>query len=335
LKGESGVGKELAARAVHQLSPRRERRFCDINCAALPDDLFESELFGTRAARSPVPWSTGPDCSRRPTAGRCSSMNSPTCQARAQAKLLRVIQQQEVRRIGESFSRKVDVRLVTAANRDMRVEAEQGRFRQDLLYRLDVIHIRIPSLRERPEDIARAGGSFLARGRGARRHARHADHGVLSALASYHWPGNVRELQNVMSALAVAAPARGQVRPSTAAGSDCERERRRRLRASSRRGPHSERRFIEMALARAGGSRARAAREIGISRQGLIKLMARLGIAAPSPGVEWVLTKRWGYCVVIGCALTWKCRQRETAAYRLHRRSRRKSQNSEKTWWYQ
>jgi len=169
---------------------------------------------------------------------------------------------------------------VTAANRDMRAEADHGRFRQDLLYRLDVIHIRIPPLRERPEDIAVLAEHFWRVA--AARVGTHATltHGVMSSLASYHWPGNVRELQNVMSALAVAAPARGQVRPSllpaaiasgAAAGSPRFVEARTAF----------ERRFIEMALARAGGSRARAAREIGISRQGLIKVMVRLGIAAP------------------------------------------------------
>jgi two-component system response regulator HydG len=280
IEGESGVGKELVARAVHQLSPRRERRLCDINCAALPDDLFESELFGHARGAFTGAVIDRPGLFEEADGGTLFLDEVADLSPRAQAKLLRVIQQQEVRRIGESFSRKVDVRLVTAANRDMRAEAEHGRFRQDLLYRLDVIRIRIPPLRERPEDVAVLAEHFWRVA--AARVGTHATltHGVMSALPSYHWPGNVRELQNVMSALAVAAPARGQVRPSllpaaiasgAAAGSARFVEARTAF----------ERRFIEMALARAGGSRARAAREIGISRQGLIKLMVRLGIAAP------------------------------------------------------
>jgi DNA-binding NtrC family response regulator len=277
IEGESGVGKELVARAIHSLSPRRERRFCDLNCAALPDELLESELFGH--ARGAF---TGAITER---AGLVEDADGGTLfldevadlSPRAQAKLLRVLQQQEVRRVGESFSRKVDVRIVSAVNRDMRVEAEAGRFRHDLLYRLDVIRIRVPALRERPEDIPSLVHHFW--NIAAARVGTHASlgHGTITALSRYSWPGNVRELQNVMSALAVAAPAHGQVRPSllphvisaSAAGGVMTL-------ADAR--AQFERRFIEMALARAAGKRARAARELGLSRQGLLKMLVRLGL---------------------------------------------------------
>jgi DNA-binding NtrC family response regulator len=285
IEGESGVGKELVARAVHQLSVRRERRFCDVNCAALPDDLFESELFGHARGAFTGAIADRPGLFEEADGGTLFLDELAELSTRAQAKLLRVIQQQDVRRIGESFSRKVDVRLVTAANRDMRAEAEQGRFRQDLLYRLDVIRIRIPPLRERPEDIPVLANHFwrMAAARVGTRAT--LTHGVLTALARYHWPGNVRELQNVMSALAVAAPARGHVRPSLlpvtiASGAAASSPRFVEARAAF------ERRFVEMALARAAGSRARAAREMGISRQGLIKLMARLGIETTSSELD-------------------------------------------------
>jgi DNA-binding NtrC family response regulator len=277
IEGESGVGKELVARAIHCLSPRRERRFCDLNCAALPDELLESELFGH--ARGAF---TGAITER---AGLVEDADGGTLfldevadlSPRAQAKLLRVLQQQEVRRVGESFSRKVDVRVVSAVNRDMRGEATAGRFRQDLLYRLDVIRIHVPPLRERPEDIPALAHHFWTSA-AARVGTRAAlAHSTIAALSRYSWPGNVRELQNVMSALAVAAPAQGCVRPSllpeviagaTAVGAMTLAEARAQF----------ERRFIEVSLVRAGGKRARAARDLGLSRQGLLKILVRLGL---------------------------------------------------------
>jgi transcriptional regulator with GAF, ATPase, and Fis domain len=211
VEGESGVGKELIARAVHYLSPRRERRFCDVNCAALPDELLESELFGH--ARGAF---TGAVVDR---AGLFEEAHGGTLfldevadlSSRAQAKLLRVLQQQEIRRVGETFARPVDVRLVAAANRDMRGETAAGRFRQDLLYRLDVIRINVPALRDRPEDIPVLAQHFWRTAADRVGTLASLTAGVLSALAAHHWPGNVRELQNVIAALAVAAPRRGRV----------------------------------------------------------------------------------------------------------------------------
>jgi len=280
IEGESGVGKELVARAIHQLSPRRERRFCDLNCAALPDDLIESELFGH--ARGAF---TGAVAER---AGVIEEADGGTLfldevsdlSPRAQAKLLRVLQQQEVRRVGESFSRKVDVRVVSAANRDVHAEVAASRFRSDLLYRLDVIRIRVPALRERPEDVAVLAHHFWAMVAPRVDTRAVLTHGLIAALSQYHWPGNVRELQNVMSALAVAAPARGQVRasllPHAITGVAVTTSSRL---ADARQ--QFERRFVEAALARAGGRRTRAARELGLSRQGLLKIMTRLGVDQP------------------------------------------------------
>jgi DNA-binding NtrC family response regulator/tetratricopeptide (TPR) repeat protein len=259
IEGESGVGKELAARGVHQLSARRERRFCDVNCAALPDELLESELFGHSRGAFTGAVADKAGLFEEADGGTLFLDEVPDLSPRGQAKLLRVLQQQEVRRVGETFSRKVDVRLVTAANRDMRVEAAAERFRQDLLYRLDVIRLRIPPLRERPEDVAVLAQHFWRTSAARVESGATLTHGLLSALARYHWPGNVRELQIVMAAITGSA--------SVTSG---------RL-ADAR--AQFERRCVEVALARASGSRTRAAAELGLSRQGLLKTMARLGVA--------------------------------------------------------
>jgi len=277
IEGESGVGKELAAHALHQLSPRRERRFCDVNCAALPEELLESELFGHARGAFSGAISDRAGLFEEAHGGTLFLDEVADLSPRAQAKLLRAVQQQEVRRVGESFTRKVDVRLVAAANRDMRAEGSAGRFRQDLLYRLDVVHIQIPPLRERPADISPLA-LHCWRSAAARVGSRaELSAAVLTELSRYHWPGNVRELQNVIAALAVAAPRSGFVRPALlppviGAATTVSSARL----ADARE--QFERRFVEVALARAGGNRARAARSLGLSRQGLLKILTRLGL---------------------------------------------------------
>jgi DNA-binding NtrC family response regulator len=279
IEGESGVGKELAARAIHQLGPRRERRFCDVNCAAIPEELLDSELFGH--ARGAF---TGAVTDR---AGLFEDADGGTLfldevadlSARGQAKLLRVLQQQEIRRVGETISRPVDVRLVTAANRDMRTEAAEARFRQDLLYRIDVIRIRMPPLRDRPQDVALLAEHFWRAAAARVGSAATLTHGVLGALTRYHWPGNVRELQNVMAALAVGAPPRGRVVPALLPPAIAGATSVTAVRLAEAR-TQFERRCLEVALARAAGNRSQAAAELGLSRQGLLKMMSRLGIEA-------------------------------------------------------
>jgi DNA-binding NtrC family response regulator len=279
IEGESGVGKELVARGVHQLSARRERRFCDLNCAALPEELLESELFGHAKGAFSGAVVDRAGLFEEADGGTLLLDEVADLSARAQAKLLRAIQQQEIRRVGESFSRKIDVRIIAAANRDMRAEAAAGRFRQDLLYRLDVIRIQIPPLRDRPDDIPMLAEHCWKRAAARTGSRARLAPATLSELARYGWPGNVRQLQNVVASLAVAAPQRGWVRPSllpaiigTATTVSATRLADARL--------QFERRFVEVALARAGGNRSRAARALGLSRQGLLKTLARLGLDA-------------------------------------------------------
>jgi DNA-binding NtrC family response regulator len=279
IEGESGSGKELAARAVHLSSSRRSRRFCALNCAALTDELVEAELFGhTRGAF------TGAVAERvglfeEAQGGTLFLDEVAELSSRVQAKLLRVLQEGEIRRLGESVVRRVDTRIVAATNRRLGREVEHGRFRGDLRYRLDVVRITIPPLRERLEDLP-----ALVRHLWTALAARSGSRALLSpsairALGAYDWPGNVRELQNVLASIQVAGPERGVIGAQSlpahiARVADAGRPA---TLAEARRAFES--RFVRTALLRAGGRATTAARELGVSRQGLSKLMARLDLA--------------------------------------------------------
>ena len=278
IEGESGSGKELVARALHRRSPRSGRPFCTLNCAALPDDLVEAELFGH--ARGAF---TGAVAERH---GVFEEAHTGTLvldeigelSLRAQAKVLRTIQEGELRRVGENVARRIDVRIVSATNRDLRQEVAAGRFRLDLLYRLDVIRISLPPLRARREDIAALVDHCWREAAGRVGSRAVLSSATIAALARYDWPGNVRELQNVLAALVVRSPKRGVVPPTalpppfatSPAGLGFRLDEARRT---------FEERFVRAALARSGGHRARAAEELGVSRQGLTKLMTRLRIS--------------------------------------------------------
>jgi transcriptional regulator with PAS, ATPase and Fis domain len=277
IEGESGSGKELAARAIHARGLRRARRFCAINCAALTEDLLEAELFGH--ARGAF---TGAVAERlglfeEADQGTLFLDEVGELSARAQAKLLRVLQEGEVRRVGENVARKIDVRVVAATNRSLEQEVQAGRFRADLRYRLDVIRIAIPPLRERPEDLPWLAERIWsdASSRVGSRAA--LDDEMLAALARYDWPGNVRELQNVLASLAVHAPRRGRV-PVALLPARIADEASRGATAFEDARVAFERRFVRAALARAGGRRSTAAVQLGVSRQGLTKIMKRLGL---------------------------------------------------------
>jgi two-component system response regulator HydG len=292
--GESGVGKELVARAIHRESPRRLRNFAALNCAALTEDLVEAELFGH--ARGAF---TGAIAERRglfeeADGGTLFLDEVSELSPRAQAKLLRVLQEGEVRRVGESFARRVEVRVIAATNRSLEGNGAHPAFRQDLRYRLDVIRLDVPPLRDRVEDIPILATTFWARVAPLTScHARLSP-ATLSALACHDWPGNVRELQNVIAALAVAAPRRGTVAPSALPAVIA-----RAARVSA--GPRLEdarlafeRRCVAAALARAAGHTSRAAKELGISRQGLTKLMKRIGVGGRIQNTEYRMQEKDG-----------------------------------------
>jgi len=277
--GESGSGKELVASAIHRSSARRDGPFCTLNCAALPDDLVESELFGHVRGAFTGAIADRPGVFEEAHGGTLFLDEVGELSPRAQAKILRVIQEGELRRVGENAPRRVDVRLIAATNRDLAREVESGRFRMDLLYRLDVIRIVVPPLRDRADDVAVLAAQFWSDATARVNSRATLSPATLAALRRYHWPGNVRELQNVLAALAVRSPKRGIVPPNALPpqfSDGAKRDETWRLDEARRT---FEERFVRAALVRTGGHRTRAAAELGVSRQGLTKLLARLGIA--------------------------------------------------------
>ena len=222
--GESGTGKELLARAIHNRSPRKEHPLVKVNCGGIPENLFESEFFGH--ARGSF---TG---ALKDKAGRFEVAAGGTIfldevgelPLAMQAKLLRVLQEKEFERVGESFTRKVDVRIVAATNRDLKKEVDNGRFRQDLFYRLSVFPIEVPPLRERLEDLPPLAAHFIeAACARLNRPVQHLTESQLRLLCSYDWPGNVRELQNVLERAVILSQGRrlnfegfGAVEPASA-----------------------------------------------------------------------------------------------------------------------
>jgi DNA-binding NtrC family response regulator len=284
IEGESGSGKELVARAIHRTSPRRDRRFCALNCAALAEELAEAELFGH--ARGAFTGAVGERAGlfEESTGGTLFLDEVSELSSRIQAKLLRVLQEHEVRRLGESHVRPIDTRVVAATNKPLADEVHAGRFRRDLRYRLDVVRLSVPPLRERLEDLP-ALVRHIWNGLMAKTGSRAVlTPGALAVLGRYDWPGNVRELQNVLASLIVSCPARGQVPAGLLPahiGRSAVLADARSLAAARR---EFELRFVKAALARADGRPAVAARDLGVSRQGLAKVLTRLGLRDGSGG---------------------------------------------------
>ena len=285
--GETGTGKELVARALHALSPRRESGYVTHNCGATPDSLIESELFGhTRGAF------TGAIADRE---GLFDAAHRGTlfldeigdASALLQMKLLRVLQEGEARRVGDSRMRRLDVRIISATHRTLEDAVNHGGFRADLYFRLNAVSIALPPLRDRGGDVLLLARAFLA-GAAARRGAAPPEltPELAARLRRYRWPGNVRELANGCAYAVLVAGGRGAIGlehwPAGAVREGIEPVPR-------THGLHAETRALEErrlreALARARWNKSQAARALGLSRQGLLKKLRRLGLAPEMAG---------------------------------------------------
>jgi DNA-binding NtrC family response regulator len=207
LLGETGTGKELIAHAIHELSQRRNRPFVRVNCGALSESLLESELFGhvRGAFTGAIDNRTGRFEAAHTGTIFLDEINSTT--PHLQVKLLRALQEREFERVGDTQTIRVDTRVIAASNRDLLMEAAAGRFREDLYYRLNVVPIQLPPLRDRREDIPELVAHFLdLYNEQNDRYVAHLESRALAALQQYHWPGNVRELQNYVERAVVMAP---------------------------------------------------------------------------------------------------------------------------------
>jgi DNA-binding NtrC family response regulator len=279
LVGESGTGKERVAEAIVHASRRADRPFVRFNCAALAPGLAEAELFGHARGAFTGATRARPGLFREADGGTLLLDEVGELDPSAQAKLLRVLQEGEVRAVGEERTRAVDVRVIAATHRDLAADVRAGRFREDVFYRLDVVTLRIPPLRERPEDVPVLARHFLDRF--ARRFGvatLHAPQALLDRLAGHAWPGNVRELENAIEALVALSPPDGldlALLPG-AAGADRTVEPltlKERVQAY-------ERGLVVEALRGAGGNRSEAARRLGVSRVTLHDKLRRYGLGA-------------------------------------------------------
>ena len=286
LTGETGTGKELVARALHRHSARADRAFVAINCSAIPRDLLESELFGHVRGAFSGATADRPGCFRAADGGVLLLDEIGDMALELQSKILRVLQEGELTPVGGHRSVKVDVRVVAATHRDLPADVRSGRFREDLFYRLNVLPIRLPPLRERPADIPVLAEHFLRLAAGGEPpKALSAE--AAQSLRHGRWPGNVRELRNLMARCQALVRHRVLSKADLdACGVDCagapspqaagEDLANGELPAAVER---LERLMIERALSQAAGNRAEAARTLGIHRQALYRKLEQYGIS--------------------------------------------------------
>ena len=283
LAGESGVGKDLIARAIHFHSPRRDRPLVKINCTAIPENLMESELFGYEKGAFTGAVTSKPGKFEQADTGTVFLDEIGDVPGPIQVKLLRILQEREFERLGSNVTRHTDVRVIAATNQDLRAALEQGTFREDLYYRLNVVPLNIPPLRERQQDIPFLANHFirkLAADSGSA--VESITDAAMERLMAYHWPGNVRELENVIERSLVVC------RGSQLDAGDVRLESAPRPR--SQNGQHFlpegltldqyEQELIREALRRADGNKSHAARLLGLTRNALRYRLTQMGLEA-------------------------------------------------------
>ncbi|MBI5477269.1 MAG: sigma-54-dependent Fis family transcriptional regulator [Deltaproteobacteria bacterium] len=280
ITGESGTGKELVARAIHHGSPRKGRAFVAVNCAAIPDTLLESELFGYKKGAFTDARADRPGMFLEADGGTLFFDEIAELSPALQAKLLRVIQEHEVRPLGASRSEKVDVRIIAATNRDLEPRLRDGTFREDLFYRLNVIQVALPPLRDRGPDIMLLGEHFLgAAAERARKTTRRFTQAAVEIMLAYPWPGNVRELENVVER-AVALTESSEIDAADLPPQVRARRAEDLLQAAMARGlslADLEREYIGRVLAAEGGNKTRAAQRLGLDRKTLYRKLEEYG----------------------------------------------------------
>jgi len=281
--GESGTGKELVAHALHALSPRAANPLVEVNCAAIPEDMIESELFGHMKGSFTAAHDRKIGKFQKADGGTLFLDEVGDMSLRTQAKVLRSLEEQRFEPLGAQESIQVDVRVVAATNKNLEEEIEKGNFREDLFYRLNVIPFYVPPLRERKEDIPVLAAWFLdefARGYG--RKPKELTPQALQLLQEHHWPGNVRELKNLIERIVILSPqtridARHiPLQPARKATGDKPAERYGSLQDVREA---AEREYIQKKLEEAGGNVSRTAELLGLERSNLYRKMRALGIA--------------------------------------------------------
>ena len=309
IEGETGTGKELVARGIHRASARADGPFLAMNCAAMPETLLESELFGHRRGAFTGAIRDQPGLFRSAAGGTVFLDEVGEMPSSMQAKLLRVLEQGEVMPLGESIPSKVDVRVLSATNRQLRSDVQQGRFRSDLFYRIAVFPIKLPPLRERREDIPILAQRFVKRA-AERQHKLVSgfDEAALAVFAAYSWPGNIRELQNeveqavalardesllslqhISSSIRDSGTITGHEQPKSVMGADLPSATGDSVSSKRVAGSNGgvtfrearavfEARFITDALASCDGNISRAAKLMGISRVQLQRKIKEYGL---------------------------------------------------------
>jgi transcriptional regulator with PAS, ATPase and Fis domain len=271
--GETGTGKELAAGLVHGLSPRARHPFVAVNCAAIPDTLLESELFGHERGAFTGAIETCEGKLRQAHKGTLFLDEIGDMSPLAQAKVLRAFESRTVVRVGGRTELPIDVRFVAATNIDLAVASRDGRFRPDLFYRLNVAEVNIPPLRERPEDIAPLVDHYVRRcNQRFQRRGQAFAKDVIHGFEKYAWPGNVRELRNVVEATFVNSSARWL------SWTDLPLQFRRYFPPALERAVRPERELLMQALADTHGNKTKAAEQLHCSRMSIYRKLAKYGV---------------------------------------------------------